>query len=74
MFFDETSTHMETTLGKVWTKVDRRINLPRTSRDSALTILGSISNFTPKFHYTLSKTTDTDSVMDFFDELEDSMS
>ena len=73
MFFDETSTHMEASLNKVWTRVDKRVHLPRTSRDSALTILGSISNFGKKFNYTIGKTTNTEAVMDFFDELEDSL-
>ena len=61
---------MEASLSKVWTRVDKRVHIPRTSRDSALTILGAISNFT-KFQYTLAKTTNTDAVIDFLNELED---
>ena len=74
VWFDETSTHMQQTLGKVWTKMDKRIHLPRTSRGSALTILGGLTNFTTdRFFYTIAETTNTEAVLDFLEQFEESL-
>ena len=65
---------MESTANRIWTRVDKRLHIPRTSRGSALTILGALTNFTkPKFFYTIGPTTNTETVLDFLEEFEDSL-
>ena len=65
---------MEAAIKKVWTRMDKRIHLPRTSRGSALTILGGLTNFTTdRFHFTIAETTNTEAVMDFLEQFEDSL-
>ena len=67
---------MEIVKKKGWGQVGvHRLRIPKSSRESGATILGSLDNFSKdKFHYTIGNTTDTQNVLEFLDDFEEYLS